>query len=153
MFFGTLACHLRYALIILIVVIVVVLLSKWTGSGASTVNVRVVEEQATLKAARQMVKESQESASKIDKGSHPLMQLLHSVYAQAYLEAAQALASNKQLSKECKINVEQYCNKLQATQEEVVSSLHAVGRPGEAVQFQGEAPISQGPRLPPMPYM
>jgi hypothetical protein len=142
MFFGTLACHLRYALIIVIIVLVVVLLSKWTGSGASTVNVRVVEEQATLKAARSMVKESQESASKIERGAHPLMQLVQAVYAQAYLEAAQSLASDKDLSKQCKLNVQEYCAKLQAKQEEAVALL-----------LQPPPPTSFTPHLPPMPVM
>jgi hypothetical protein len=141
MFFGTLACHLRYALIIIIIVIVIVLLSKWTGSGTSNVNVRVVEEQATLKAARSMIKESQESASKIEKGAHPLMQLVQAVYAQAYLEAAQSLASDKEISKECKVNVQEYCAKLQAKQEEAVATLLSPPPPAFTTQ------------LPPMPYM
>ena len=35
MLFGTLACHLRYALLVMIAVLVIIFFSKWTGSNSA----------------------------------------------------------------------------------------------------------------------
>ena len=36
MLFGTLACHVRYGLLVMIAVVVIILFSKWTGSTRAT---------------------------------------------------------------------------------------------------------------------
>jgi hypothetical protein len=89
MSFVTWAIHLRYALIILLLVVIIILMSKWTGSGSSTI---VTQASVSRPAAEKLVSMSHDAMSAVETAATPTDALMHTAYADAYLAAAEAVA-------------------------------------------------------------
>lgn len=90
--FATFAAHVRYALLILLLVVLIILLSKWTGSGVTTVRVVTNEDHA-----KALLKTSQEMLTQADQQHDPSVAMMHTAYAAAYLDAAERVAAGKPL--------------------------------------------------------
>lgn len=108
--FANFAAHVRYALLILLLVVLIILLSKWTGSGCTTVRVVTNEDHA-----KALLKTSQDMLAQAEHDHDPSVALVHTAYAAAYLDAAERVAQGKPL------HVAGLKAKLQARQQALVS--------------------------------
>lgn len=90
MLFSTFALHVRYALIILLLVILIILMSKWTGSKCA--NVTVVN--SANNTAQDLLGQSQDLLVQADQ-QVPVIALMHTAAAHAYVDAAERLAPTK----------------------------------------------------------
>ena len=131
---GSLATHLRFALIIVLVVVIIILLSKWTGTGSNTLVVAKGSSSSTGKsrlstdvnadALQQLAKESRDwgaEASKDD--TSPVGQLINATYALAYAQAVQSLAAPAEVKKATGLDVEPFIASMKAKQTESVQFL------------------------------
>lgn len=106
--FSQLACHLRYALIIVCVLVIVILFSKWTGS-SSNENVTILRERSTTLAANRadITKNLVFNAKQIyENASHQLLAsptpteeqrtflVMQLAYALAYVDSAQMICTD-----------------------------------------------------------
>lgn len=91
--FGSLASHLRYALVVMLLILVVVLLSKWSGSetvvvgkrGAQTPKLARVDVEKLVKTAKKWSRQSEQDVN-------PVAALVHATYAVAYIDAARTMS-------------------------------------------------------------
>lgn len=135
---GSLASHLRYALIIILVVVTIILLSKWTGSGGRTAllikggskqqqqktDSAAVAAATTSAAVQKLMKESQEWAGETEHPSiTPVAQLINATYALAYAQATQALATSPDIKSATSVDVEPLVANMKAKQTEAVQYL------------------------------
>lgn len=137
--FGSVAVHLRYALIIVLVVVVIILLSKWTGSGRQTNTAIVVSggngskqtsrlhtasSASSQASVQQVMKETQEWAAEADKDDvSPIGQLVNATYAVAYAQAAQAFVPAAEIKQASQVEVEPLVARMKAKQAESVQFL------------------------------
>lgn len=89
MSFATWAIHLRYALIIVLLAVIIILMSKWTGSGTTTV---VTQASVSRPAAEKLVSMSHDAMGAAEAAATPSEALMQTAYADAYLAAAEAVA-------------------------------------------------------------
>lgn len=117
MLFGTLACHLRYALLIMITVVVIILFSKWTGSGGTpSLPFYKPSLQATPSAA--LLKEAREYNDAPAPNS--VVGLMQTTHALALVHAA--AADNAPFAAELKNKQRQYIAHIASTYPEVLQT-------------------------------
>ena len=147
--FGSLAGHLRYALIIILVVVIIILLSKWTGSnststallikgskGGAAQRLQTQQQQqqqqqqqpphaaSNLAVLQKLMKESREWAAETESPSiSPVGQLVNATYALAYAQASQALASGPEIKSATSVEVEPFVADMKVKQTEAVQYL------------------------------
>ncbi len=115
--FGGVACHLRYALIIVLVVLVIILLSKWTGNSTTIYHPKL------SKGVKNLVKEAGEWGNAAEHDTNALLQLMHATYAIAYLNAARTLASDKEIERLSRVQLDEMTQTLREKQQHVVQKL------------------------------
>lgn len=113
-FFSSLACHLRYALLILCFFLVIILFSKWTGVSHDKKTVIVENKQrdvvrdlmfksqklANMAAAQVEARQPNDVMSPEDHYRYSTTILMQLMYALAYVDCAQMLTdSNEELEK------------------------------------------------------
>lgn len=134
---GSVAVHLRYALIIVLVVVVIILLSKWTGTGGGSTAFIVKGGDGDKRGSagsrlntnnsesvQQLIKESREWAAETDKHDiSPIGQLVNATYALAYAQASQVVAPAAEIKKMTGVEVEPLVASMKAKQTESVQFL------------------------------
>lgn len=111
---GSLACHLRYALIIVLVVLAVILLSKWTGSNSTFTTPRI------SRGVRKLIREAGELNTEAEQDANTMLQLMHASRANAYINAARMLASDKDIERIARVKLDELLQSVQEKQGDVV---------------------------------
>ena len=104
--FSSLACHLRYALIILCILVVIILFSKWTGynNHTTTKTIQIVSPNNNDKTITTLIYHAQELCRSVMEqlksgGGDKAYLTQQLTYALAYIDSAQMLASDADIEK------------------------------------------------------
>jgi hypothetical protein len=92
MVFSAFAAHVRYALLILLIVTLIILLSKWTGSTSKTITVVT-----DVDKSKELLRLSTNMLTQAEAQTDPSVALMHTAYADAYLDAAERVSGGKGL--------------------------------------------------------
>lgn len=119
------ACHLRYAFIIILIVLIIILLSKWTGSGSTTAT---FYQPKITKKVHALIKEASEWNNACDeddgqKESSMLLKLMHATYAVAYLNAARVIATDTEIERVLNKNPLNMIQSIREKQQNIVQEL------------------------------
>ena len=103
--FSSLACHLRYALIILCILVVIILFSKWTGyNNNNTKTIQIVSPSNNDTTITTLIYHAQELCRSVMEqlksgGGDKAYLTQQLTYALAYIDSAQMLASDADIEK------------------------------------------------------
>jgi len=127
--FGSLACHLRFALIVMLVILVIILLSKWSGSssnsggggggGGGGGKSRASLAPLVPTDVGKLIKTAKKWSKQSGNDGNPVAALVHATYAVAYLDAARIM-SDEEVD-----GVEALSKTLEQRQQAAVRHIHA----------------------------
>ncbi len=128
--FSSLACHLRYALIILCILVVIILFSKWTGyNNNNTKTIQIVSPNNNDTTITTLIYHAQELCRSVMEqlksgGGDKAYLTQQLTYALAYIDSAQMLASDADIEKITKTqSIAQLIANTKELQEHIVQNL------------------------------
>lgn len=128
--FSSLACHLRYALIILCILVVIILFSKWTGyNNNNTKTIQIVSPNNNDTTITTLIYHAQELCRSVMEqlksgGGDKAYLTQQLTYALAYIDSAQMLASDADIEKITKTqSIPQLIANTKELQEHIVQNL------------------------------
>jgi hypothetical protein len=128
--FSSLACHLRYALIILCILVVIILFSKWTGyNNNNTKTIQIVSPRNNDTTITTLIYHAQELCRSVMEqlksgGGDKAYLTQQLTYALAYIDSAQMLASDADIEKITKTqSIPQLIANTKELQEHIVQNL------------------------------
>lgn len=110
--------YAKYALIVIVVFVFIAALSKWTGPSADAPS----DAKFSGKMKR-LVKEAARWSTVSEQDSNPMMRMLHSTYAVAYVNVARMMADDKDIEKMAHVRIDELTSQVRKRQQQAVQAI------------------------------